>query len=188
VPSGGVASHFVHLLDADQQACRRRRNVMLAVVVLLAVPAYVLYPWQGLLVHAVAALVGLLVGQLFSRRRVTAYEASLRGTWKSWMRFSVASESVPELYRRVQGKGTRNLPWLFAAALTFLWAVEVALLLLAFQDTEPSAWAFPVVALNGLLPAFLLVHYARLGTWIRGFKDSVSDLVDSGEIGVWGVL
>lgn len=163
-------------------------GVMLAVTLLLAIPAYLLYPWLGLLVHVIAALVGLLVGQLFTRRRVDAYESSLRGTWKSWMRYSVAAESVPELYRRVQGKGTRNLPWIFAAGLTLLWALEVALLLLAFQDSDPSVWAFPVVALNGLVPAFLLVHYARLRSWIRGFADSVTDLVDSGEIGVWGVL
>lgn len=188
MPSGGVASHFVHLLDADQLACRRRMVVMLVVALALAVPAYLIYPWQGLLVHAVAVLVGLLAGQLFSRRRVAAYESSLRGTWKSWMRFSVAAESFPELYRRVSGKGARNLPWLAAAGLTFLWALEVALLMLAFQDTEPSAWAFPVLAINGLVPAFLLVHYFHLRAWMRGFRDSVSDLVDSGEIGVWGVL
>jgi hypothetical protein len=188
VPTGGVASHFVHLLAADRAACRRRAGILLAVALLLALPAYVLYPWQGLLVHAVAAIAGLLAGQAFTRRRVAAYEASLRGSWKSWMRFSVASESFPELYRRVRGRGQRNVPWLAAAALTALWAVEVALLLLAFQDTEPSALAFPVVALNGLVPAFLAVHYARLGSWMHGFADSVSDLVDSGEIGVWGVL
>ncbi|MEA3165856.1 MAG: hypothetical protein QOJ26_722, partial [Thermoplasmata archaeon] len=179
MPSGGVASHFVHLLDADQRTCRRRAVAMLLVTLLLAVPAYFLYPWLGLLVHAVAALVGLLVGLLFSRGRVKKYEASLRGTWKSWMRFSVAAESFPELYRRVQGKGTRNLPWVAAASLTFLWAVEVALLLLAFQDTDPTMLAFPVIALNGLVPAFLFVHYAHLRSWMRGFADSVSDLVDS---------
>jgi hypothetical protein len=175
-------------LDTDQRACRRRTVVMALVALLLAVPAYFLYPWQGLLVHGVAVLVGLLAGQLYSRRRVAAYEVSLRGTWKSWMRYSVAAESFPELYRRVQGKGARNLPWLAAAGLTFLWALEVALLLLAFQDTDPSVWAFPVLALNGLVPAFLLVHYLHLRSWMRGFADSVSDLVDSGEIGVWGVL
>jgi hypothetical protein len=183
-----VASHFVHLLDADQRASRRRFVVLLLVLLALAVPAYFLYPWQGLLVHGVAALVGLLTGQLFSRRRVAAYEESLRGTWKSWMRYSVAAESVPELYRRVRGQGHRNAPWLAAAGLTVLWVLEVALLLLAFQDTDPSPLAFPVIALNGLVPAFLLVHYAHLRTWTRGFAESVTDLVDSGEIGVWGVL
>lgn len=188
MPTGGVASHFVHLLGADQRASGRRAVVMLVVLLALAVPAYFLYPWQGLLVHAVAALVGLLAGQLFSRRRVAAYEGSLRGTWKSWMRHSVAAESVPELYRRVMGKGHRNAPWLAAAGLTILWVLEVALLLLAFQKTDASPLAFPVIALNGLLPAFLLVHYAHLRSWMRGFAESVTDLVDSGEIGVWGVL
>lgn len=188
VPTGGVASHFVQLLDADVRLSGRRATILLAVLLLLAVPAYLIYPWQGLLVHAVAALVGLLAGQVWSRRRVKDYEASLRGTWKTWMRHSVAAESMPELYLRVQGKSIRNRPWLAAAGLTFLWAVEVGLLVLAFQDTDPTAWAFPVLALNGLVPAFLFVHYAHLRGWIRGFSASVRDLVDSGEIGVWGVL
>ena len=183
-----MASHFVHLLDADVRACRRRFAVLLAVLLILALPAYLIYPWQGLLVHAVAAVVGLLVGQLASRRRTAAYEASLRGDWKAWMRFAIAAESVPELHRRVQGKAQRNLPWLAAAGLTALWALELGLLLLAFQKTDPTAWSFPVIALNGLLPALLLVHYAHLRTWMRGFAESVADLVDSGEIGVWGVL
>ena len=188
MPTGGVASHFVQLLDADVRLSGRRAGILLAVAVLLAVPAYLIYPWQGLLVHAVAAIVGILVGQVWTGRRVKAYETSLRGTWKSWMRFSVAAESVPELYRRVQGKPARNRPWLAAAALTFLWAIEVGLLALAFQDTDPTAWAFPVLALNGFLPAFLAIHYLRVKGWTRDFASSVTDLVDSGEIGVWGVL
>ena len=178
----------MQLLAADVRIDRRRTLVLLLATLLLAVPAYLIYPWQGLLVHAVAALVGMLVGQLYTRRRVKAYEASLRGTWKSWMRHSVAAESLPELYLRVRGRSVRNRPWLAAAALTFLWAVEVGLLALAFQDSDPTVWAFPVIALNGLLPAFLCVHYARLGGWTKGFAASVTDLVDSGEIGVWGVL
>jgi hypothetical protein len=188
VPTGGVASHFVQLLESDVRIGGRRAGILLAVTLLLAIPAYLIYPWQGLLVHAVAALVGLLAGQVFSRRRVRSYEASLRGTWKTWMRFSVAAESVPELYRRVNGQAHRNRPWLAAAGLTLLWAVEVGLLALAFQDSDPSAWAFPVIALNGLVPGFLFVHYAHVRGWTRQFTASVRDLVDSGEIGVWGVL
>lgn len=188
MPTGGVAAHFVQMLDADVRLGGRRAGVLLAVTVLLAVPAYLIYPWQGLLVHVVAALVGLLAGNLYSRRKVKAYEASLRGTWKAWMRYSLAAESLPELHRRVQGKTIRNLPWLGAAALTVLWALEVGLLALAFSDTDPTALAFPVLALNGALPAFLFIHYAHLRGWTRQFAASVTDLVDSGEIGVWGVL
>lgn len=178
----------MQLLDADVRIGSRRTWVFLVLTLLLAVPAYLLYPWQGLLVHGVAALLGFLVGQIYTRRRVKAYEASLRGTWKSWMRHSVAAESVPELYRRVRGEHIRNRPWLAAAGLTFLWAVEVGLLALAFQDTDPAVWAFPVIALNGLVPAFLCVHSARIRSWTKDFAASVTDLVASGEIGVWGVL
>lgn len=188
MPTGGVASHFLQVLEADVRLDQRRGLVLLVAAVLLAVPAYLLYPWQGLLAHGVAVLVGLLAGQLWSRRRTREYEASLRGTWKSWMRHSVAAESLPELYLRVRGKAARNRPWLAAAGLTLLWAVEVLLLALAFQDTDPTAWAFPVIALNGLVPAFLAVHYLHLKGWTREFGASVRDLVDSGEIGVWGVL
>ena len=178
----------MQLLDADVRIGGRRTWVLLLLTLVLAVPAYFLYPWQGLLVHGVAALLGFLVGQLWTRRRVKAYEASLRGTWKSWMRHSVAAESVPELYRRVQGKAVRNRPWIAAATLTFLWAIEVGLLALAFQDNDPTAWAFPVIAFNALVPAFLCVHYAKVRSWTRDFSASVTDLVNSGEIGVWGVL
>jgi hypothetical protein len=183
-----VASHFVQLLDADVRIGSRRTWVLLTVTLLLAVPAYLLYPWQGLLVHAVAALVGFLGGQLYTRRRVEGYEASLRASWKAWMRHSVAAESVPELYRRVRGKTVRNRPWVAAAALTFLWAVEVGLLALAFQDSDPTVWAFPVIALNGVVPAFLCVHSARVRGWTKDFAASVTDRIASGEIGVWGVL
>lgn len=188
MPTGGVASHFVQLLDADVRLSGRRAVILLLVTLLFAVPAYLIYPWQGALVYGIAVLVGLLAGQLFTRRRVRAYEASLRGTWKAWMRFSVAAESVPELYLRVRGKSARNRPWVAAACLTILWALEVGLLVLAFQEETPGVLAFPVIALNGLTLAFFMVHYARLRSWMRGFASSVSDLVDAGEIGVWGVL
>jgi hypothetical protein len=188
VPTGGVANHFVQLLQADIRLSGRRFGVLLAVALLLAAPAYFIHPWQGLLVHVLAVLGGALVGLLFSRRRVRSYEESVRGTWKSWMRHSVASESVPELYLRVRGGTNRNRPWWAAAGLTFLWALEVGLLALAFQDTDPTAWAFPVLALNGLVPGFLLVHYAHLRSWLRGFSASVGELMESGELGVWGVL
>lgn len=161
---------------------------MLVVAVLLAAPAYFLMPWEGLAAHGLAVLAGLLGGHIWSRRRVALYEASLRGTWKSWMRWSVASESVPETYRRVIGRSVRNVPYWMAAGLTTLWVLEVGLLVLAFQDTQAPWVALPVIALNGILPGVLITHYAQMRRWLHEFADSVSDMVQTGEIGVWGVL
>ena len=176
------------LLDADRTTAGRRAIVLLAVTVLLAAPAYLILPWLGVAVHALGALAGFIVGNLASRRRVKAYEASLRGTWKSWMRWSAACESVPEVHRRVAGASGRNVPWWTAALLTTLWALEVGLLALAFANEGSLAFAAPVLVLNGLLPALFAAHYLHLKGWVRELGESLGDLVKSGEIGVWGVL
>jgi hypothetical protein len=188
VPTGGVGSHFVAVLGADRQAASRRAAVMALVGVLLTIPAYFLYPWQGLVAHLIAVLAGLLAGNLLAKSQVRRYEASLRGTWKSWMRWSVASQSVGEIYHRVTGRSQRNRPYLLAGALTALWALEVGLLLLAFQDTSATWMALPIIFLNGLLPGLLVSFHLHLRHWVRQFADSVSDMVAAGEIGVWGVL
>lgn len=188
MPAGGVASHFMDLLGADRATAGRRALVLFVVTALLAVPAYFIAPWQGLAVHALGAVLGLVVGNLASRRKVRAYEASLRGTWKSWMRWSAACESVPEVHRRVLGKSGRNLPWWTAALLAALWALELGLLALAFANEGSLAHAIPVLALNGLVPAAFAAHYAHLKGWVRELGESLGDLVKSGEIGVWGVL
>lgn len=188
MPTGGVASHFLDLLRADRSTAGRRAVTLLVVTGLLAVPAYLILPWQGLAVHAVGAVAGLLVGNLATRRRTQRYEASLRATWKSWMRWSAACESVPEVHRRVTGKSGRNVPWWTAALLTLLWAVELGLLLLAFANEGSLAFAAPVLLFNGLLPAAFAAHDLRLRGWVDELGDSLSDLVKSGELGVWGVL
>lgn len=188
MPSGGVASHFMELLGADQATCRRRGVTLLIVTALLAVPAYFILPWLGLALHALGAIAGLLVGSLATRRRTQTFETSLRGTWKSWMRWSAACESVPEVHRRVEGRSNRNVPWWTAALLTTLWALEVGLLLLAFHNEGSLAWAAPVLVLNGLLPALFAAHFLRLRSWLAELGQSLSDLVQEGELGVWGVL
>ena len=183
-----MASHFVAILGSERSAASRRATILLTVTVLLAVPAYFILPWQGLLAHVVAAVLGLVLGNLWSRRRVQTYERSLRGTWKSWMRWAMACESVPEVHRRVEGRSGRNLPWWAAALLTTLWALEIGLLALHFSDVESAAFAFPVLVLNGLVPAAIAAYYLHLRGWVDELKQSLADLVASGEIGVWGVL
>lgn len=176
------------LLGADRATAGRRALVLFVVAVLLLLPAWFIGGLAGLGVHLLGAVLGLVVGNLASRRKVRAYETSLRGTWKSWMRWSAACESVPEVHRRVLGKSGRNLPWWTAALLAALWALELGLLALAFANEGRLAYAIPVLALNGLVPAAFAAHYAHLKGWVRELGESLGDLVKSGEIGVWGVL
>ncbi len=188
MPTGGVGSHFVQLLEADRRAIARRIVVMAIVAVLLLVPAYLIYPWQGVGVHAVGLLCGLLVGSLASRRRTAAYEASLRSAWNAWMKHSVAQETMLHTYRRVTGRSNRNIPYLAGALLTVLWAVEVALLVLAFKDTEAAALAIPVLLFQGIVTGVLLGQFLHQRGWYRDFSASVREMVGAGELGVWGVI
>ncbi len=159
-----------------------------ALALALAAPAYYIFPWQGVVVHFGAAVLGLLVGHLWAAGKARRYEASLRGTWAQWMRFAVSCETVAEVHRKVEGRSGRNRVYLAAAGLTFLWALEVALLFLAFQDTAEAAFALPVLALNGLLSGALAGHALRMASWTRTFRASMAELVESGEVGVWGVV
>ena len=187
--AAGVASQFLEILAGDQRAARQRLGVLAVVAVLLFIPAWLLWnPW-GLAVHAVALLAGAGLGAYIGRNLVVRYEASIRGTWTQWMRFAVAAESVAEVHRKVRGRRGRNLPYLYAGLLTFIWGAEAALLVLAFASGSPgSALAAPFLVATGLLTGGILGHNFVLRSWYGSFRRSVSELVDSGEIGLWGVM
>lgn len=188
--AAGVASQFLEILAGDQRASRKRVGVLAGVALLLAVPAWLLWPpWPGLAVHAGAVLAGVLAGLLVGRRVVQRYEVSIRGTWTQWMRFAVAAESVPEIHRKVRGRRGRNLPYVYAGLLTFIWGCEAALLILALTggQSQPLLSA-PFLAATGLLTGGILGHNLVLRNWYGSFRRSVADLVESGEIGLWGVM
>jgi hypothetical protein len=187
VPAG-VATHFLDVLAADQRSARARSAFAAVLVAGMAVPAWFLFPWEGVAVHFAAAFVGVVAGVLFARSRTRRYEASIRTTWTQWMRFAVSAESVAEVHRKVRGRPGRNLPYIYAAVLFGVWGLEVGLLVLAFLEDAPAELAAPVIALNGLLAGFLLGHFLVTARWFAGFRRSVSELVDSGEIGMWGVM
>lgn len=185
----GVASHFLHILAGDQRSARGK--VFLAAVLALAwaVLAWLLGGWWGVLAHAAAALVGVGLGILVARATVRRYEASIRGTWTQWMRFAVAAETVPEIHRKVRGRQGRNLPILYATVLLLVVGLEAILLVVALLNGGRSlALAWPVISLDGLLLGGLLGYFAHAARWYGTFRATVAEMVDSGEIGVWGVL
>lgn len=188
MPSG-VASHFLDILGADRRACRTRAVVGGVLGVVFLGLAHLLMPLVGMAVHAGAYLVGALLGVLAGRMRVRKYEASIRGTWTQWMRYAPAAESVAELHRKVHGRSGRNLPYLYAAVLFVFWGVEATLVVLALlRDAGPTAvLSVPAIAFNGLLAGVILGHGLTLARWIATFRASVTEMVESGEINVWGL-
>lgn len=184
----GVAQNFMSLVQGDLRASRVRIWVLFALALLLSVPAYLLAPPGGLVVHwiavACAAVAGLVVGVMGHRR----LEASLKGEWNRWMRFAVSCQSVPEVHRKVRGRSGRNLPLLYAALLTLAWAAELGLLILAFFNPADQYLAVPVIAANGIVAGGMLGYYAMGARWYRTLSTSIRELVDEGELGVWGVI
>lgn len=184
----GVAKEFLSLLEGHQRLAVRQVAVLGAVAVLLLGPAYYMAPPWGLATSAAAVLVGAAAGLLWAQRRTRRYEDSLRGSWTAWMRNAVASDTVPELHRRVRGRRGAVLPYLWAAALTALWAVEVLLLVLALNDETAVAWAHAAAGANGLVVGLLLGNALRTWRWTRAFRDSLGDMLAAGEVGLWGVV
>lgn len=189
--AAGVASQFLEILAGDARAARKRVAVLAAVAVILLVPAWLLWPdpwWAGLATHAGAVVVGLGAGMLAGRAMVQRFEASVRGTWTQWMRYAVAAESVAEIHRKVRGRRGRNLPYAYAGLLTFIWGAEATLLVLAFVQKEGTGLAAPFIAATGLLTGGILGYNMVLRDWYGSFRRSVAELVDTGEIGLWGVM
>jgi len=187
--AAGVASQFLEILAADHRAAQRRVAVLGVVAALLLAPAAFLWPvWPGMAVHAAAVVVGAAVGVLEARSLSRRYEASIRGTWTQWMRYAVAAESVPEIHRKVRGRRGRNLPYLYAGVLTFIWGMEATLLVLALMAQAVPGLAAPFVAATGFLTGAVLGHNLVFSRWTSTFRQSVAELVGSGEIGLWGVM
>lgn len=179
----------MQVLASDRRAARGRMLLGLLLVLLFGGLAFPLSGLLGLAVHAAAVVAGLALGALAGRRVVRRYERSIKSTWSQWMRFAVAAESVAEIFRKVHGKTGRNAPYLYAAVLFVAWALEAGLLVLAFSsDSSTTFLALPAIALNGLVAGVLIGHGLAMGRWFTSLRSTVSDMLDNGEIGLWGVL
>lgn len=184
----GVGKDFMDLLQGCQSTERTRVIVLFVVGLLLGGPAFFLWQPLGVVVHYGALLVGLSLGYLVGMRTSRRYEDSLRGTWNQWMRLAPACETVQELARKVRGgSGVGRTAWI-AAFLTLLWAAELGLLVLAFMGTGAMAFSLPVIVANGLLVGLIAGYHIRLLSWTRAFRRSLDDMVQAGEIGVWGAV
>jgi disulfide bond formation protein DsbB len=179
----------MQVLAGDQRAAQNRFVAGLLLALFFGVLAFLLARGVGLGVHAAAALVGAGLGIVMANGTVKRYERSIQSTWSQWMRFAVAADSVAEVFRKVHGRSGRNLPFLYAAVLFLAWGLEAVLLVLAFTAGEQSpALAVPVLALNGLVAGAIAGSGFVTARWLRTLRGTVAEMVESGEMGVWGVL
>jgi hypothetical protein len=188
----GVSQDFLRILEADARAGIRRIWTLGVLALLLFAPAWYLADregtaWWGLVLHAVALGLAVGAGLLWGQRRLRAYEESLRSAWRDWMDYSLACETIPDLYARARGRSRRNVAVLAAVVLFILWALELWVLTMALMEEPSRWWAFAAVAGNAALAGALAGMHIRIWRWTRGFRNSLGDMMASGELGMWGV-
>lgn len=182
----GVSKDFIDLLFDDALSARGRIIVSGILVGVLAVLAALIWWPIGLGAHVVATGVGLGVGWLVAARKANGYEVSLRDKWNDWMRLAPACDTVADVGRKVAGRRIANRAFAIAGILTVLWVAELSVVALYFADTANLALRATVIGANGAFAGLLLGHQLRLMTWTRTFARSLAEMMQDGELAVWG--
>ncbi len=173
----------MRLLADERRAAKRALIVAAVLAAVTLVPAFVLAGTTGLMVDAIAFLVGIPLGWLLHRGRAETYRRSLVQFWKHWMDAANGSSTFAECHRKVMGRHTRNTALLAAVILFALLALEAALLWLAWTDSVVAlAW----IGLNGIAAGAAVMMLERTHRWFDGLGTATHEMVTSGEVGVWG--
>lgn len=185
----GVSENFLKLARREERLGKRA----LVVAALLALPAGFLAdladapgygPTWMLFLGAIAA--GLLGGLALTHRKLTHYEDDLRVQWNHWMRHAVNAQRLSD----VEAKTHERDPWppLLASAGTVALLVVNVLLFALLWIAHPLAGgaAALVILTDGLVLGALAASSALLARWSRDFVRSAEDLVERGELPIWG--
>lgn len=187
----GVAYGFLEILDREVRA----RGLRLAAVPFLAAAALFLAelsdapPWGPNVDLALLSLVGgALVGVVVSWIRFRRRQESLRGRWRKWMQWSQSATRLGEVEARVEGRRVpadrstlRAAAW--AGAVLANGAVFVGLW---YGWTGIEGVARLVVFADGLAVGLLAGDSLWGLQWSYRLRRAVREMIDDGELGVWG--
>jgi hypothetical protein len=185
----GVSENFLRIARREQRLGRRAALAALLLAPLAAFladladdPAY--GPVWGLFLGTL--LGGLCLGLWLTQRRIAHYEDGLRLQWNHWMRHAANASRLTDVERKVQERDPP--PALLAQAgalgLALLNALLFALLWVASPAAQPLAWL--TIALDGLVLGALVTSSALLVRWAKDFVLAAEDLVQKGEVAMWG--
>lgn len=188
---GGVAYSFLEILDREVRA----RGLRLAAVPFLAGAAVFLAelsdpaPWGPNVDLAFLALVGgTLVGLAVSWLRFRRREASLRDRWRKWMQWSQSSTRLGQVEAQVEGS---RVPVSWSTVRTAGWTLAV----LANGAVFTGLWygwsgvdglARLVVFADGLAVGLLAGDGLWGLQWSYRLRRAVLEMIEDGELGVWG--
>jgi hypothetical protein len=185
----GISTNFLNLARREQRLAVRTAVAAAA----LALPAAFLadladIPGYGpvWVLFVLTCGAGLVVGAALARGRVAHYEADLQLQWNHYMRGAVNAGRIADVDRKVHEKDPLP-PVLSDAAAVVLASLNVLVFVLLWVEhplASPLSWA--VVAVDGLALGTLVTSSALMGRWARSFVRTAEDLVQKGEIPVWG--
>lgn len=185
----GVSENFLKLARREERLGRRA----VVVAALVAFPAAFLAeladdPGYGpvWLLFLAFALLGVLAGMVWAQRRLAHYEDDLRLQWNHWMRHAVRAQRLAEVESRTHDRDPLpSATWSAATALLVLLnAALFALLWAAHPAGALLAW--PVIGLDGLVLGAAAASSALLARWCRDFVRSAEEMVERGELAMWG--
>lgn len=185
----GVTDQFLRIVQREQH----RAILTFFVAIALVAPALFLAdladePKLGSVAQAFlgALVLAFLGGLLVSWRHFQAINKGLKTHWTTWMRFSTSSASLEDVERKVHGKAPATST-LRAAGLAVLILANGAAFALLWAEV-PSAPLFTTLAvvLDGITLGITAAGSLWLLGWCSLFRRAVAELVEEGQMGIWG--
>lgn len=188
----GVHRNVLTILDREVRA-RATRLVLAVVLAGLAVFLAELAdrpPWGPDVERTLLLLaVGLVAGLAWAWWRWNGTGDSIRDRWGKWMQWAPSSERLQELRAKAEGRSIR----LTGPVQGTLWGLAVVLNVLLFVGLW-YAWpgvdllALAVLSLDGLALGVLAADAAWGLQWTWRFRSALAEMVEEGELGVWGEI
>jgi len=185
----GVTDQFLRIVHREQ------RNAILTLFAAVALVAPALFladladaPKLGSVAITFLAALALSFagGLLYSWRHFRAVNHGLKTHWTTWMRFSTTSGSLDDVERKVKGKAPASGSLKgFALALLVL-ANGAAFALLWAEAAIGPAFTLLAVVLDGVTLGLTAAGSLWLLGWCSLFRRAVQELVEEGQMGIWG--
>lgn len=184
----GVTDQFLRILRRERKASLRTALTMLG---LFAFAYFMAELTDGPLLGTVVILAfatlvaGVVCGMLLGWRRTRRYNESIRRSWNAWMRMSISCASVDEVARGVADK-PRAPPLAGVGWAALFLANALLFLFLWFELSFALVFGVMVTTANGLALGAVTGYAVWNVRWTRQFSRALDDLIEQGQVGMWG--
>lgn len=181
----GVSQPFLEVLADEDRSGPWRLALAGLVFAGAAIVTWLLEPLALLGLTA-----ALLLGGFFAARRASGrtqrVEDAIQEDWRGWMNEAFYARSLSELSARMGDRIVRPTRLDVALAFIALWIIEAGALLVASVAGAGVVETLPFAIVNGLLAGWAVGAWWVQWRWAVTMRASIHEMVDDGELGVWG--